>query len=149
MQTQLSIDIKSTKEKVWQAITDIENSQSMISAILKIDILHKPEHGLVGLKWEESRDMFGKLAMETMWITEAIENDYYCTRAESHGSVYLTRLSLKPGSGSTILTMTFSAEARSIIAKVLSSLMGIFIRGSINKALRKDLDDIKSYLENH
>ena len=62
------IEIMDSKENVWKAITDIENSGGMISSILDIHILHKPPDDLVGLKWEETRKMFGKEAMETMWI---------------------------------------------------------------------------------
>ena len=147
MQTQASIVINSNKEQVWQAITDIENFHSVISAILKINILKKPEDGLVGLKWEETREMFGKEAMETMWITEAVENEYYCTRAENHGAIYLTRLSLQPQGDATELTMTFSGEAETIVAKILSVLMGVFVKGSLKKALAKDLEDIKVHVE--
>jgi len=147
MQTQASIVINSSKEKVWQAIKDIENYQSMISAIMKINILNKPEEGLVGLKWEETREMFGKEAMETMWVTEAVENENYCTRAENHGAVYLTRLSLKSQGDVTELTTTFTGEAENIVTKILSVLMDIFIKGSLKKALLKDLEDIKAHVE--
>ena len=147
MQTQASIVITSNKEKVWQAIKDIENYQSMISAIMKINILNKPEEGLVGLKWEESREMFGKEAMETMWVTEAVENEYYCTRAENHGAVYLTRLSLQSQGDATKLTTTFTGEAETMVAKILSLLMGVFIKGSLKRALLKDLEDIKARVE--
>lgn len=147
MQTQVSLVINSSRGKVWQAITDFENCQDMISAILKINILNKPEQGLVGLKWQETREMFGKEAMETMWITEAVENEYYCTRAENHGAVYITRLSLQPQGNATELTMTFTGEAETMVAKILSALMGVFIKGSLKKALLKDLEDIKSHIE--
>lgn len=42
----------------------------MVSGIISLNILHQPEDGLVGLKWEETRKMFGKEASETMWITD-------------------------------------------------------------------------------
>lgn len=90
MMVTVEIEIVNSREAVWRAITDIENSNSMISGILKINILHKPSDSFVGLKWEETRQMFGKEAMETMWITDAVVNEYYSTRAESHGSVNIT-----------------------------------------------------------
>lgn len=139
--------INKPKQAVWRAITDIDNCQSMISSILKINILHKPANGLVGLKWEETREMFGKEAMETMWITDAMENEYYSTRAENHGAVYISRLSLKDSGNSTLLTMSFSAIAQSTLAKVLSFLMRPLIKKSINKALIKDLEEIKVFVE--
>lgn len=139
--------ISKPKATVWRAITDIDNCQNMISSILKINILHKPSNGLVGLKWEETREMFGKEAMETMWITDAMENEYYSTRAENHGAVYISRLSLKDSGNATLLTMSFSAIAQSTLAKVLSFLMRPLIKKSINKALIKDLEEIKVFVE--
>lgn len=141
------IKINQFKDIVWKAITDIENWESMISSIFKIVILNKPAGDFVGLKWEETREMFGKEAKETMWITESEVNEYYCTRAESHGSVYITKLSLKSIDNSTVLTMSFNGIPQSIIAKVLSFVMGPLIKKSMKKALTKDLEDIKAYVE--
>lgn len=143
----VEIAINESKDSVWKAITDIEKCESMISNIIKINILDKPSDSLVGLRWEETREMFGKEATETMWITESVVNEYYCTRAESHGSVYVTRLSLTKSGSTTLLTMAFSGIAQTNIAKILSFLMGPLIRKSIKKALMKDLEDIKEFVE--
>lgn len=142
------IEINSTKEILWKSITDIDNSESMISSILKINILNKPSDSLVGFKWEETREMFGKEAMETMWITDAVTNEYYCTRAESHGSVYITELSLGDSASGTLLTMSFSGAPQTFVAKMLSFIMMPFIKTSIKNALVKDLEDIKRFVEN-
>jgi len=147
MKVSTSIEISKPRENVWKAITDIENSPGRISSIITIDVLEKPEAGFVGFKWKETRKMFGKEATETMWVTDSVENEYYSTRAESHGSVYVSRLSLTESAGKTTLTMSFSGEARSWVAKILSTLMGVFIKGSIEKELQKDLADIKKYVE--
>jgi hypothetical protein len=114
---------------------------------MKIEILEKPKTGIDGLKWRETRKMFGKEATEVMWVTESVENEYYCTRAESHGSVYITRLSLNESKGVTTLTMSFSGEPQTLIAKLLSAIMSKFIKNSIEKELRKDLNDIKNHVE--
>ena len=147
MKVSVDIAIAKPKEIVWSVITDIQNCSNIISAIVALEVLHQPDNGLVGLKWKETRLMFGKESSETMWITEAVENEFYCTRAESHGSVYLTRLSLAESGNNTLLTMSFTAEAQSLVVKIISACMGIFIKSSMEKALQKDLDDIKNYLE--
>lgn len=147
MKLSVDIEIEKPKEAVWSAITDIENCDNFISAIVDLKILNKSENGLVGLKWQETRLMFGKEASETMWITEAVENEYYCTRAESHGSVYITRLSLSEAGNNTLLNMTFTAEAQKLFIKIVSACMGVFIKSSMKKALYKDLEDIKKYVE--
>ena len=140
-------EINKPKESVWKVITDIEHCQSVISAIKGINILNKPSSGLVGLKWEETREMFGKDAVETIWITDATTNDHYCTRAESHGSVYITKLSLRNNSNGSLLTMSFNGIPQSIAAKISYLIVGPFIKSSIKKALAKDLEDIKSHVE--
>lgn len=147
MKISVDIEIASSREKVWAAITDIDNCADFITSIINLEILNKPEDNMVGLKWKETREMFGKEASETMWVTHAVENEYYCTRTESHGSVYNTKLSLNELGGNTILTMTFSAEAQTTFVKLLSPIMGLMLNNSMKKALRKDLEDIKNHVE--
>ncbi|NNJ97060.1 MAG: SRPBCC family protein [Gammaproteobacteria bacterium] len=147
MTVTVQIQIDKPREIVWKAITDIENAENMISGISAIHVLHKPEHGLAGLKWEETRKMFGKSATETMWVTDAIENEYYDTRAESHGSVYLTRLSLRDRGSGTMLAMSFTGIPQTTGAKILSFLLAPLITKSIKKALLNDLRDIKTFTE--
>lgn len=144
---EVDIAINRPKDLVWKAITDIEKCENIISSIIKLNILHKPIDSFVGLKWKETREMFGKEATETMWITESVVNEYYCTRAESHGSVYITKLSLKDSESCTLLTMSFSAIEQTSLAKILSFLMSPMIKKSIIKALTKDLEDIKHFVE--
>lgn len=145
----VSVDvlIKAPKEKVWAAITNISQAEQMISGILKVEVLEQPEEGLVGLKWQETREMFGKEATEIMWITKAVENEYYATRAESHGSIYKSKLMLTEAMDQTRLTMEFDAKAQTLVAKVMSFLMAPMIQGSIKKLLQQDLEDIKNFCE--
>ena len=142
-----SIEIFKPKDAVWPAITDIGESSKMISSIMKIEILDKPKTGIVGLKWRETRIMFGKEATEVMWVTDSVENEYYCTRAESHGSVYISRLSLIESKGVSTLTMSFAGEPQTFIAKLLSAIMSKFMKNSMVKELKKDLNDIKNHVE--
>lgn len=147
MKISTSIEIVAPKEVVWAAITNIEEAANMITGIIALEVLNSPQEGFVGLKWKETRKMFGKEAVETMWITDAVENEYYCTRAESHGCLYISRLSLTETGNSTTLTMTFSGEAETFLGKILSSCMSYFIKNSMKKELDKDLNDIKAHVE--
>lgn len=147
MKVSTSIDIAGPREEVWKVITDIENAVGRISSIMDIEVLEKPETGFVGFKWKETRKMFGKEATEVMWVTESVENEYYLTRAESHGSVYISRMAVTESGGTTTLTMSFSGEAQTLVAKILSTLMGFMIKGSMEKELQKDLADIKQFVE--
>ena len=141
------VKIEAPRERVWQLITDIEHATHHVSAIEKIEVLEKPQQGLVGLKWRETRTMFGKTATEIMWITDAAKNDYYETRAESHGAIYRSRLSVTDRDGATVLAMDFEAEPQSFGARLAAATIGKLFEGSTRKALQKDLEDIKAEAE--
>ncbi|MCP5006996.1 MAG: SRPBCC family protein [Planctomycetes bacterium] len=141
------ISINGSKEEVWEVITDIENSQSTITGIEKIEVLEKPTNGLVGLKWQETRTLFGKTATEIMWITDAKEKELYSTRAESHGAVYITNLVLSDQDHGTRLTIEFKGIPQTFGAKLMSVIMGFFFKSATKKALMQDLVDIKAVIE--
>lgn len=143
----VSTEINKPKSEVWSAITDISHCTDMISAIIELTILHQPEDGLVGLKWTETREMFGKKASETMWITASEHEKFYKTRAESCGSIYVTTMELSSEADTTRLTMTFNGSANSIFVSAISAVMSFFIKKSMVKMLEKDLNDIKTFVE--
>lgn len=148
MKLTIDIEIKAPKEKVWKVIKDIENSVNTISGIDKIEILNKPKDTVVGLKWKETRTIFGKSATETMWITEATENNYYKTRAESNGAIYQTILKLSEKENTTFLTMEFSTEAITVKGKIMAFIFGRMLNKTMKKLIKKDLIDIKTTVEN-
>ncbi len=147
MKTSVSIEIDKPKEDVWKAITNFENCPSYISAIMSLEILEQPENTLKGFKWKETREMFGKEATETMWITDYTENEFYQTRAESHGSIYISKMAIEETDGKSKLTFSFTGEAISFFAKIMSALMSSMMKKSLDKSMMKDLEDIKAYLE--
>lgn len=148
MKMSLSIPIDASPKKVWSIISDIENSADTISGIDKVEVL-EPAKGpsITGLKWKETRTMFGKEATEVMWITDAKAPEHYDTRAESHGSVYTTRLSLEPAGKGATLTMSFEGVPQTFGAKVVWVLTGWMAKGAVRKAFQADLDDIKKAAE--
>ncbi len=149
MKLQVETNINGSREKVWSVITNIEGSAERISGIEEVEVLERPEYGLVGFKWKETRTMFGKTATEVMWITEAEENSHYNVRAESHGMIYKSVIAIKQNGDQTILSMEFGGEAQNFGTKLMSVLMGPFFKGATRKALQKDLDDIKTWVENN
>lgn len=147
MRVTVETEIGAPLLEVWRLVTDIENAVATIKAIQKIEILERPLSGVVGLKWRETRTMFGKAATEVMWVTDAVEGSHYDTRAESHGSVYKTRVALENRNGRTGLVMTFEGEPQTLGAKIMWGLTGFLFKGATRKALAKDLADIKAALE--
>src|SRR5689334_23124496 len=141
------VTIDATRAAVWSAMTDIESSPKIIRGIQSIEILERPAAGLVGLKWRETRILFGKPAAVDKWITEAAENELYKTRAESDGSVFLSTMTISESGGAVTLRSTHVAEPQSSIARVLSIPMGFLFKGMATKALQQDLNDIKAAVE--
>lgn len=147
MQVSKSIEIAKPVDVVWSVITDIENSINVVSSILDIEILSRPEDSFVGFKWKETRKFCGKEASEIMWVTDSQTNQYYVTRAESHGSVYISRVFLEESSGGSRLTISFTGEPQTLVARFLTFIMSPFIQKSLHSELAKDLLDIKNHIE--
>ena len=147
MLVEVQVTIHGSKAAIWSAITDISNAAETISGIQKIEVLEKPDNGLVGLKWRETRMLFGKPATADKWITDAAENEFYKTRAESDGFVFLSTIRISEGRGGMTLTSSHDSQPQSIVARVLSLPMGFLFKGVAKKALLQDLNDIKSAVE--
>lgn len=147
MDVQTQIPIRASRDTVWRLVTDFDNWEKTISAIEKVEILERPDEGLLGLKWRETRKMFGKEATEVMWITDAVEGESYQTRAESHGSIYISKVYVTDDGDHTVLHMDFGATPRSLGAKMISAMMGFMMKGSLKKAMQTDLEDIRAAAE--
>lgn len=147
MIVEVQVTINGSREAIWAAITDIENAAKTMSGIENIEVLEKPAHGLVGLKWAETRMLFGKPATAEKWITDAAENEFYKTRAESDGFIFLSTTSISESSGGMTLTSSHDSRPQTIVAKLMSIPMVLFFKGVARKALMQDLNDIKAAVE--
>jgi hypothetical protein len=147
MIVEVQVTINGSKAAVWAAITNIEHASETISGIEKIEILEKPANGLVGLKWRETRKLFGKSATADKWITDAVENEFYKTRAEDGGFVFLSTMSISDTSGGITLTSSHDSQPQGIAAKLMSIPMGLLFKGVAKKALQQDLNDYKAAVE--
>ena len=91
--------------------------------------------------------LFGKPATAEKWITDAAESEFYKTRAEDRGFVYVTTLRISESSGGMTLTSSHDSQPQGIVAKLMSIPMGILFKGVAKKAIMQDLNDIKSAVE--
>jgi hypothetical protein len=147
MLVEAQVTVSGSRAAVWAAITDIENAPETISGIDNIEVLEKPANGLVGLKWRETRMLFGKPATAEKWVTELAENEFYKTRAESDGFVFLTTMRISETSRGMTVTSSHHSQPQSIAAKLMSIPMGLLFKGVAKKAILQDLNDIKSAVE--
>jgi len=146
MIVEAKVTINASRAAVWSAITNIENAAQFIKGIEKIEIVEKPANGIVGLKWRETRMYFGKPATVEIWITDAAENEFYKTRAESDGFVFLSTMSISESSSGITLTTSHDYKAQSTTARLKSLPMFLF-KGMMKKIFLQDLNDIKSAVE--
>lgn len=143
----VSVEIKASREAVFAMAVDIPNFAKNISGITKVEELTEGPSA-VGKKWRETRVMFGKEASEEMWFSR-FEPPKGCeVRAESNGAKYLTTMTMEAlGASETKVTVTFSGEAQTFMAKVMGFVMGPLMVGTIKKCLVEDLEDLKKNLE--
>jgi hypothetical protein len=147
MIVEAQVTIHGSKAAVWTAMTDIEHASETMSGIENIEVVEKPATGLVGLRWRETRILFGKPATVEKWITDSSENEFYKTRAESDGYIFLSTMSLSEGNGGVTLTSSHDSQPQSLVGKVLSNPMMFLFKGVMKKYLLQDLNDIKSAVE--
>ena len=146
MLVEAQTNIHGSKSAVWAVMTDIENAAAILSGVEKIEIVERPASGLVGLRWRETRMYFGSLATVEKQITDAVENEFYKTRAEDSGFVFLSTMNISESDGVVTLTSSHDTQPQGFVAKLKSAPM-IFFKGVIRKALMQDLNDIKVAVE--
>jgi hypothetical protein len=146
MIVEAQVTINGSKAAIWAAITNIEHASETMSGIQNIEVLERPANGLVGLRWRETRMYFGKSATVEKRITDAAENEFYKTRAESDGFVFLSTISISESSGGITVNSSHDSKPQGIAAKLKSIPMPLF-KGMVKKALLQDLNDIKTAVE--
>lgn len=146
MIVEADVTINGSKAAVWAATTDIANLAQVLSGVEKIEIVQRPAAGLVGLRWKETRLLYGKEATVEKTITAVKENSQYTTRAEQDGFVFVTVNGIAGDDGNIVLVGLHVTMAKSFAAK-LKALPMIFFKGVIKKAILQDLNDIKAAVE--
>ena len=146
MLVEAQVTINGSRAAIWSAITNIADASETIRGIESVEVVEKPASGLVGLRWRETRMLFGKPATVEKWITDAAENEFYKTRAESDGFVFLSTTSISESSGGIKLTSAHDSKPQSIVARLSTPMMLLF-KGVAKKALLQDLNDIKVAVE--
>ncbi|WP_062517861.1 SRPBCC family protein [Demequina gelatinilytica] len=102
-------EIAAAVERVWEVITDLDYAAEVIPAILSIERLEGEGYG-PGVRWRETRRMWGREETEEMWVESAEEPSATVIRAESRGTEYGTTYTLERAGEGTRLVCDFSAE---------------------------------------
>jgi hypothetical protein len=140
--------VNAPPEVVFAAASDFAGAPQRIKGIKKMEMLTDGPLG-VGTKFRETRVMFGKEATETMEVVEFQPGRSYTLRAHNCGCEYKTTVSVQPGADgrTSQVRFDFGATPLSLGAKVMGALMGWIMKGACVKAIRQDLNDIKTHVE--
>ena len=146
MKVVVKIEINAPIDKVFEYFSDVQKIGERIEGIKKVEILSKEKSG-AGLKWRETRVMFGKEATEEMWITAFSPPISYSVDAESHGMKYHSVYTFNEVGNGTTVEMVFEGTPVSVGAKLTAPLFNLVFKSSTKKALKKDMEDLKALLE--
>jgi uncharacterized membrane protein len=138
-------EIAAPLAKVFDVFTDLAHAPERIRAIETVEVL-TPGPFAKGTRFKETRTMFGKQATETMEVADFQPGKSYAITAESHGARYRSTFEFEPVGSKTRVRLSFSATPVSFAAKMMSSMMGL-MAGSVEKAIRADMEDLKAFCE--
>lgn len=134
-------------EKVWALATDIERWPELIGGIEGVELLTDASFG-EGIRWRETRRMFGRAATEEMWVAEIDPGRSYTVETENHGVRYVSTFTFTAaGDGRTEGVVTFGAQPRTNVARVLGTITSAVAARGVAKTLEADLQDLATAAE--
>ncbi|MET9517676.1 SRPBCC family protein [Streptomyces sp. NPDC002994] len=142
--------ISAGADRVWRALTDLEDMPRVLSGVEKVEVLERSSAGPfgVGTRWRETRRMLGKQATEEMYVTASEPPVRYVVEADSQGAHYVSEFVLRAeGPDATAVRMTFSAVPPAGVAGLLAKVLGGLGARAVSKAITRDLDDVAAAVE--
>jgi len=135
-------------DRVWDIITDLDYAHEVMDAIVKIERV-EGEGYEVGVRWRETRRMWGREETEEMWVAVVEEPRTTEVRAESRGTQYVTVFTLEEVEDGTRIVIDFSADTPDpgLAQRIGWAVFGRAGMKATRKALEKDLDDIARAVE--
>nr|WP_294692750.1 SRPBCC family protein [uncultured Friedmanniella sp.] len=134
-------------EKVWAVATDVERWPELIGGIEKVELLTDAPFG-EGTRWRETRRMFGRAATEEMWVADIEPGRSYTVAADNQGVRYISTFTFTTaGAEHTVAVVTFTAQPRTKVARVLGTIAGAVAARGVAKTLQDDLNDLATAAE--
>lgn len=141
MVVKAEVSVKAPIDKAFKIFSDIPGTQKRLTAVTKIEVVSKQKSGS-GTRWRETRKLYGKESTEEMWITDFEPPRMFALEAESHGTKFRTVYEFFENGDLTDVFMTFEGKPQAIGAKLAAGFSVLF-KGATQKALQKDLDELK------
>ena len=138
--------VKGSPQDVFDVFADLENAESRIADIKKIEILTDGPTAK-GTRWRETRVIMKKEATEEMWITEFDRPNSYSVGCHSCGCEYATIFQFTPDGEYTNVDLTMDTKAITFMAKLLAPITGLIFGPMMRKCMTKDLSALKAIVE--
>lgn len=132
-------------DRVFDVFSNVYQAERRLSGVTKLEVLSDGPVG-VGTRWRETRVMFGREAVEEMWIDSFDPPHSYTVSADNNGAHYRTEFTFRPDADGVIVTWTFGAEGRTLFAKIMGLLFA-WMTGPVRKMMEKDMDDLQAACE--
>lgn len=149
MELSLREEFKAPPAKVFAALTDVANAEKWMPNVVKIEMLTEGEYG-VGTKWRETRTMFGKEASEVFEVTaftpgKRIEMYVDGSQGSSKRGEYRFIYDFEERDGRTVMNLRGTISGMGC----MGVLFGWLFKGMFRKAVRKDHEALRQYVESH
>ena len=143
----VELEMDGSVPDVWNVCTDITHSADFIEAIIRIEIVEGAGFA-EGLRWNETREMFGKAETEQMYIQSVDLYKNYVVGSISCGVKYESSLVFEKITESrTKLSFVFETKALSWMGWFFNCLIGCCMNGMLRKQIMNDLKDIAAEVE--
>lgn len=145
MDIRVSKQINAPIDITFDVFSDIQAVEERIEGIIKVEILSDVTQG-EGLRWRETRVMFGKEATEEMEISKFEPNRSYEVVAASNGTEYHSIYTFTENANGTMVEMVFTGKPVTLLTKLMTPFAYLF-KNTTKKALEADMDDLKVVCE--
>lgn len=137
-----------SQEKAFKGLLDLESAKHWMQGLVGIERMDEGPLQ-VGSQWKETRKMFGKEAYEIFEVVEMEGLEKIVLRCDGMKGTtgkgeYLFTYIISPLGEHTEITLIGEIKGLTGLSKWFGKLMA----GTFKKACTKDLDALKSYLEN-
>ncbi len=147
MRIEVGVEVAAPQAQVFEVFADLGRAAERISGIERVEILTPGPVGR-GTRWRETRRMFGKEDTVELAITAFEPPRSYAVEAHSCGAHFRSEFRFEARPTGTAVTLTTVGRPVTLLARLLTPL-SCLMKGSMRKALQKDLDDLKRAAEAH
>ncbi len=138
--------INASPQACFDLFSDLDKVQEHSSEV--IEITKTNDKGFEpGMTFTCTRQMMGKAHTETLEVAQVDPGTSYTMECDSCGALWTSRYFFEPAGDATRVRMEMWSKPRTLVAKVMSPVMGLVFSGMVKKSINKELDELKAACE--